>query len=139
MVCACSKGSRRYTWLPRRTTSRSSEFFSRTTPEATCRLTYADLYMLCAIYAVSHKISQLVFVCSFVKNQRILMQFSLLYFIMNGTCDGVNFFTSPSQCCYTTLRKSKHWKCNITVGDYQRKLHQIYYSFIEVDQGHHVP
>jgi len=25
------------------------------------------------------------------------------------------------------------------VGYHQRKLHQIYYSFIKVDQGHHVP
>jgi len=36
------------------------------------------------IYTVSHKRSQLIFVCNFVKNQRILMQFSLLYLEMNG-------------------------------------------------------
>jgi len=34
---------------------------------------------------VGHKKSQLIFVCNFVKNQRILMQFSLLYFEMNDT------------------------------------------------------
>ena len=44
------------------------------------------------IYTVSHKKwSQLIFVCNFVKNQRILMQFSLLELTMNCTCEGVNF------------------------------------------------
>jgi len=47
--------------------------------------------------------------------------------------------TSPNYCCYTTLWKSKHRKCNITAGYHQRKLHQMYHSFIKVDQGHHVP
>jgi len=37
------------------------------------------------------KRSQLVFVCNFVKNQRILMQFSLLDFKMNDTCGAMNF------------------------------------------------
>jgi len=37
------------------------------------------------------KRSQLVFVCNFVKNQQILMQFSLLDFKMNDTCGGMNF------------------------------------------------
>ena len=32
------------------------------------------------------KTSQLIFVCNFVKNQQILMQFSLLDLEMNGTC-----------------------------------------------------
>jgi len=27
----------------------------------------------------------------------------------------------------------------ITAGYHQRKLHQMYHSFIKVDQGHHVP
>jgi len=37
------------------------------------------------------KRSQLVFVCNFVKNQRILIQFfSLLDFEMNDTCEGMN-------------------------------------------------
>jgi len=36
------------------------------------------------------KRSQLIFVCNFVKNQRILIQFSLLYFKMNVTCDRMN-------------------------------------------------
>ena len=33
--------------------------------------------------------------------------------------------TSSNYCCYTTLWKSKNKKCNITVGYYQRKLHQM--------------
>jgi len=37
------------------------------------------------------KRSQLIFVCDFVKIQRILMQFSLLDLTMNDTCDGMNF------------------------------------------------
>jgi len=36
------------------------------------------------------KRSQLVLVCNFVKNQRFLMQFSLLDLEMNGTCDSMN-------------------------------------------------
>jgi len=44
------------------------------------------------MYTVSHKKrSQLIFVCNFMKNQRILMQFSLLELTMNDTCDGMNF------------------------------------------------
>jgi len=31
------------------------------------------------------------FVRNFVKNQQILMQFSLFYLTMNNTCDGINF------------------------------------------------
>jgi len=43
-------------------------------------------------YTVSHKKrSQLIFVRNFVKNQRILMHFSLLDLAMNDTRDGVNF------------------------------------------------
>jgi len=37
------------------------------------------------------KRNQLIFVCNFVKNQRILMQFSLLELTMNDTCEGMNF------------------------------------------------
>jgi len=37
------------------------------------------------------KKSQLIFLCNFVKDQRILMQFSLLDLQMNVTCDIVNF------------------------------------------------
>jgi len=37
------------------------------------------------------KSSQLIFVCNFVKNQLILMQFSLLDFEMNDTCASMNF------------------------------------------------
>jgi len=41
---------------------------------------------------VSHKKrSQLIFVYNFVKDQRILMQFSLLELAMNGTCNGMSF------------------------------------------------
>jgi len=35
--------------------------------------------------------SQLIFVCNFVKIQRILVQFSVLDLTMNDTCDGMNF------------------------------------------------
>ena len=42
--------------------------------------------------------------------------------------------TSPNYCCYTTVWMSKQWKCNITVGYYQRKLHRMYrICFIEMD------
>jgi len=37
------------------------------------------------------KRSQLIFVCNFVKNQQILMQFSLLGCKMNDTCEDMNF------------------------------------------------
>jgi len=37
------------------------------------------------------KRSQVIFVCNFVKNQRILMQFSLIDLEMNGTCESMNF------------------------------------------------
>jgi len=37
------------------------------------------------------KRSQLNFVCNFVKNQRILMQFSVVDLEMNDTCDSINF------------------------------------------------
>jgi len=37
------------------------------------------------------KWSQHIFFCNFVKNQQILMQFSLLAFEMNDTCEGMNF------------------------------------------------
>jgi len=44
------------------------------------------------MYTVSHKKhSQLIFVCNFVKNQQILMQFSLLDLSTNDTRDSVNF------------------------------------------------
>jgi len=35
--------------------------------------------------------SQFIFVCNFVKNQRILTQFSLIHLQRNGTCDSMNF------------------------------------------------
>jgi len=42
-------------------------------------------------YTVGHKKrSQVIFVCNFVKNQWILMQFLLSELTMNDTCDGVN-------------------------------------------------
>jgi len=42
---------------------------------------------------VGQKRSQLIFVGNFVKNQGILMQFSLLDFRMNDTCEDMNFTT----------------------------------------------
>jgi len=53
------------------------------------------------------------------------MQFSLLNLKMNDTCDSMTTPTSHNYCCYTILWKLKHQKCNITVGYYQRKLHQM--------------
>jgi len=48
------------------------------------------------MYAVSHKKrNQLIFVCNFVKNLRILMQFSVLELRTNDTRDGMNLLTSP--------------------------------------------
>ena len=41
-------------------------------------------------YTVSQKRRQLIFVCNFVKNQGILMQFWLLDLTMNDTPDGMN-------------------------------------------------
>ena len=38
-------------------------------------------------YAISK--NQLIFVCNFVKNQRILMKLSLLDLTMNNTCDAM--------------------------------------------------
>jgi len=35
--------------------------------------------------------------------------------------------------------KVKTPKCNITAGYRQRKLHQMYHTFVKVDQDHHVP
>jgi len=43
---------------------------------------------------VDHKKSQLIFICNVVKNQRILMQFSLLDFEMNVYI--VKIWTSPT-------------------------------------------
>jgi len=37
------------------------------------------------------KRANIAFVCNFVNNQRILMQFSLLDFKMNDTCEGMHF------------------------------------------------
>jgi len=49
------------------------------------------------MYTVSHKkCSQLIYVCNFVKNQPIFMQFSLLELTMNDTCDGMTSPTSPN-------------------------------------------
>jgi len=45
-------------------------------------------------YTVSHKKEPTYFVCNFVKNQRILMQFWLLDLEMNDTCDSMNLPTS---------------------------------------------
>jgi len=42
------------------------------------------------IYTVGHKKRANLFFCNFLKNQPILMQFSLLDFKMNDTCEGMN-------------------------------------------------
>ena len=52
------------------------------------------------------------FVWNFVKNQQILIRFSLSDFKMNDACDSMNLPTfSLNLCCYTTLWKSKNQKC----------------------------
>jgi len=43
------------------------------------------------MYTVDHKKSRLIFVGNFIKNQWILMQFSLLDLEMNDKCDSMNF------------------------------------------------
>jgi len=43
------------------------------------------------LYREAEKRNQLIFICNFLKNQRISMQFSLLYLKMNGTRGGMNF------------------------------------------------
>jgi len=48
---------------------------------------YNSIYM----YSVGHKKEPTYFVCSFVKNQGILMQFLVIDLVMNGTCDSMNF------------------------------------------------
>jgi len=54
-------------------------------------LKWSGRYRVRAFHTVSHnKRSQLIFVCNYVKNQRILMQFSLLGLTMNDTRDGMN-------------------------------------------------
>jgi len=50
------------------------------------RLHCSTMYAHCGPY----KKRQHSFVCNFVKNQQILMQFLLLDFKMNDTCDGIN-------------------------------------------------
>ena len=92
------------------------------------------------LYTVGHKKrSQLIFVCNFVKNQRILMQFSLRDLEMNGTCDTehdpphvINVATLP---CESQNTENVILQLYITT----KKLHHMYHSFIKVDQGHHVP
>ena len=36
---------------------------------------------------------------------------------------------------YYIVKVKKHWKCNITAGYYQTKLHQMYHSFSKVGQA----
>jgi len=54
------------------------------------------------------------------------MQFSLLDLQKNDTCDIINFthLTWLVLLHYLVKVKTLNWKCNITVGYYQRKLHQ---------------
>jgi len=46
--------------------------------------------LVIGLYTVSHKKEPTYFLRNFVKNQLILMQFSLLGLTMNGTCDSIN-------------------------------------------------
>ena len=81
--------------------------------------------------------SQLIFVCNFVKKTN----FNAVYDVRFRNERHMRQYElhPPHLISVATLWKSKHRKCNITVGYYQRKLHQMYHSFIKVDQGHHVP
>jgi len=50
------------------------------------------VYLICFYYTPwAIKSSQLIFVCNFVKNQQILMQFSLLDLQMNDRYDNINY------------------------------------------------
>jgi len=57
---------------------------------------------------------------------------------MTDTRDGMTFTYFTYLVLLHYLVKVKHRKCNITAGYYQRKLHQMYHTFIKVDQGHHM-
>jgi len=62
------------------------------------------------------------------------MQFSLLELTMNSTCDGMHFTDLTELLLLHYLVKVETVKCNITVGYYQRKLHQTYHIYyIEMD------
>jgi len=67
----------------------------------------------CTPWAI--KRSWLIFVCNFVKNHRILMQFSLLDFEMNHTCNMWEQKLHPPHLInvYATLWKSKHKKMHV--------------------------
>jgi len=82
------------------------------------------------LHRVGHKKQATYFVCHFVKNKLISMAFSLMIYKWTAHVMVWTSPASPNSCCYTTL-----WKCNITAGYYQRKLHQMYHSLIEMDQG----
>jgi len=69
--------------------------------------------------------------------QRILMLYSLLDLKNERYIRRHQFYPShPSNVATLPCGFSKHWKCNITAGYCQRKLHEMYGSFIEMDQGH---
>ena len=51
---------------------------------------------------MGHKKSKLILACNFIKNQLILMQFSLFDFKLNSTCDRMNFI-------HLTLLMSLHY------------------------------
>jgi len=93
-----------------------------------------------SIYTVAIKGSQLIFACNFIKDQRIFMQFFTVRFknerhtwrYKPNPPRLINVATLPCE-------SQKHRKFNITAAVYQRKCHQMYHSFLKVDQGHHVP
>jgi len=55
-----------------------------------------DVFGTVHIHCEAEKRNQLIFVCSFVKMQRILMHFSLLYLEMNSTREVWTSPTSPN-------------------------------------------
>jgi len=84
-----------------------------------------------SVYTVDHKKSQLIFVCNFVKSQRIINAFSLLELKMNGTFDSMNH--PPHLINVATLPCGSQNTENVILQ------WDMYHGFIKVDQGHHVP
>ena len=87
--------------------------------------TYTTQHLL---YIVNLERNQLILVCNLVKNQQTLILFSLLDCKVNGICESMKFTHLSNYCRYSTMWKSKHRKCNIAVGYYERKLYQMYHT-----------
>jgi len=76
--------------------------------------------------------SQLIFVRNFVKNQRILIQFSLLDLAMNNTCGGINF--TPHLIHVATLHCESRNSENVIQWDITKSASNVsYIRFIEMD------